>query len=65
MLISAESEDLLKDLLLFLDTNAPHLKRHAMYQPGLFTFRHYYYYWTTLFSHRPSFLCCKKNVDKT
>nr|GEV80994.1 exopolyphosphatase PRUNE1-like isoform X1 [Tanacetum cinerariifolium] len=35
MLISAESEDLLKDLLLFLDSHAPHLKRHAMYQPGL------------------------------
>ncbi|PWA66946.1 hypothetical protein CTI12_AA320650 [Artemisia annua] len=64
MLISAESEDLLKDLLLFLDMHAPHLKRHAMYQPGLITFRHYYY-WNTLFSHHRSFLCCKKNLDKT
>ncbi|KAI7740405.1 hypothetical protein M8C21_022147 [Ambrosia artemisiifolia] len=35
MLISAESEDLMKDLLHFLDTHATHLPLHALYHPGL------------------------------
>ncbi|KAI3827099.1 hypothetical protein L1987_01163 [Smallanthus sonchifolius] len=35
MLISAESEDLMKNLLCYLDTHASHLPLHALYQPGL------------------------------
>ncbi|MFS7905465.1 hypothetical protein Hanom_Chr01g00048041 [Helianthus anomalus] len=35
MVISAEAEDLMKDLLHFLDTHASHLPLHALYHPGL------------------------------
>ncbi|XP_076960605.1 uncharacterized protein LOC143637025 [Bidens hawaiensis] len=35
MMISAESEDLMKDLIHFLHTHASHLPLHALYFPGL------------------------------